>query len=496
MDSPVASRGRVRGRVYRPRRPRESPLYRVVERHFEDFERVYSERYQKRYGHWRPVVADAAAKFLTCGVLRYGFARVRCGTCHHELLLAFSCRRRCLCPSCHQKRALVMAAHVAEDVCAPVPHRQLVFTIPKRFRLFFRFDRTLLGELARLAWQTVLEVYRTVLDRGDVVPGAVSAIQSFGRVLQWHPHLHALVTDGAFAPDGTFIPLPVVDDEPFALLFREKIFDLLLRKGRITDDVVRQMRSWRHSGFSVDRSVRIGAGDTAGLERLARYLVRCPLSLARMIRVTGDGTVLYRADKTDCHRFPKAASADLFGGTSRNFQLLGPLDFLAELTQHIPERGKHLVRYAGWYSNKARGLRAKKTQEHERTGDREQAGARTIAIEESLTPSQAESRRRWAQLIQRVFEVDPLICPRCQAPMRIVAFIERRQEDVIERILRHLGLEERPTSRAPPAADETRDEASVRELRYVPVLDHLAEHLDVDGADKLSESLSEFDLDP
>ncbi|MHC4588814.1 MAG: hypothetical protein ACYTAQ_05625 [Planctomycetota bacterium] len=44
-------------------------------------------------------------------------------------------------------------------------HRQFVFTVPKRLRIFFRFDRRLLGELPRLAWQTVLEVYRAEHDR-------------------------------------------------------------------------------------------------------------------------------------------------------------------------------------------------------------------------------------------------------------------------------------------------------------------------------------------
>ncbi len=238
----------IHARVYRPRRPRESPLYRLVERSFDEFERVYAERYQKRYGFWRPVVADAAAKFLRCGDLRHGLARVRCGICGHEFLVAISCRRRCLCPSCHQKRALVMATHVAEDMCVQVPHGQFVFAIPKRFRLFFRFDRKLLGDLARLAWQTILEVYREVLGRGDagpgsivpgdIVPGAAAAIQTFGQLIHWHPHVHALVIDGAFTPGGVFVPLPAVDDEPFARLFREKVFALLQRRGRIDDRIV------------------------------------------------------------------------------------------------------------------------------------------------------------------------------------------------------------------------------------------------------------------
>jgi hypothetical protein len=47
----------------------------------------------------------------------------------------------------------------------------------------------------------------------------------------------------------------------------------------------------------------------------------------------------------------------------RNFQILSPLEFLAEFTLHIPPKGAHLIRYYGWYSNKARGMRRKAASE-------------------------------------------------------------------------------------------------------------------------------------
>jgi len=155
--------------VYRPRRPRQSPLYQLIDRYYEDFQRVYAERYQRRYGYWRPAIGEAVRRFLRCGDPAAGFARVRCHDCHHEILVAFSCRRRCLCASCHQKRSLIFADQIAHEICAPVPHRQYVFTIPKRLRIFFCFDRRLLGGLMRLAWQTINQAYREALGRDDVV---------------------------------------------------------------------------------------------------------------------------------------------------------------------------------------------------------------------------------------------------------------------------------------------------------------------------------------
>jgi hypothetical protein len=101
--------------------------------------------------------------------------------------------------------------------------------------------------------------------------------------------------------------------------------------------------------FSVDNNIYLSPGDTFGIERLAQYILRCPFSLARIIRLTKEGSVLYREEKERCHRFPGAASRDFRGGPSRNFQVFGALDFLAELTQHIPNKHEHLVRFYGRY---------------------------------------------------------------------------------------------------------------------------------------------------
>ena len=63
------------------------------------------------------------------------------------------------------------------------------------------------------------------------------------------------------------------------------------------------------------------------------------------------------------------------------------------------------------------------------------------------------SRRNWARLIQKIYEVDPLVCPKCFGAMHIIAFIEN--PDVMKKILKHLGLwdvkrKPRPVANAPP----------------------------------------------
>ncbi|MDI9430747.1 MAG: transposase [Planctomycetota bacterium] len=134
------------------------------------------------------------------------------------------------------------------------------------------------------------------------------------------------------------------------------------------------------------------------------------------------------------------------------FQVLDPLEFLAEFTQYIPPKGSHLIRYYGWYSNKARGMR-RKAAEAEAA---ELPGAiASSEASEVATPSRSSQTK--AMLIKRVYEIDPLCCPKRQGEMKVIAFIKPPQADVIEKILRHCGLWH--SSRAPPAISSTTDTA-------------------------------------
>ena len=137
--------------VYKRRYPKSTSLWQLLDRHFTEFIECYDEQFQSRYGFYREVVNHVVQKYLACGDLRHGFARIKCPDCRHECLLAFSCRGRWFCPSCHNKKVVQFGHHLKETVLYPVPHRQYVFFIPKILRKFFLYDRKLLGNLSQCA---------------------------------------------------------------------------------------------------------------------------------------------------------------------------------------------------------------------------------------------------------------------------------------------------------------------------------------------------------
>ena len=221
-DAAPAARG-----AYKPRRPQASPLVRLVSDHRHRLQAVCDERFARAYGPWRPVVAEVADKFLACGILEHGVARSRCDACAHETRLAFSCKCRYFCPSSHATRLAIWTRWLDDTLLAPVPHRQVVRTIPKRLRAYCLYRRRLLGEIARVATRTVTAAIRTLTGERDLAVGIVACLPTHGARATWHPPLHLLVTDGGFRPDGTFISWPVHDTARLTEAFRRAVLRLV-----------------------------------------------------------------------------------------------------------------------------------------------------------------------------------------------------------------------------------------------------------------------------
>ena len=278
---------------------------------------------------------------MDCGDLSKGFARLHCDHCGHDYLVAFSCKERYFCPSCHQKKVQQFGEFIRHEVARVVPHRQLVLTLPKRLRRAFQFDRRLLDGLCLDAWLSIRDCMRLRLGCPDGQPGVVIAIQTFGDYLNFHPHLHILVTDGLFTGRQTFCICPRNGWTRVEELFRNRVLHTLVGKGRLTAVQAAQMLAWRHSGFSAHAGYRIQAGDHDALERLAQYILRNPFSLDKMTYLPESGEVIYRSKRNHA--------------TGRNWERYDAPAFIAAITQHIPQPRQHLVRYYGAYSNRARG---------------------------------------------------------------------------------------------------------------------------------------------
>ncbi len=155
---------------------------------------------------------------------------------------------------------------------------------------------------------------------------------------------------------------------------------------------------------------------------MAQYILRNPFSVEKMTMESPGDTIIYRSR--------------LNAKINRNFEVFTPTDFLAAITLHIPDKGAQMVRYYGWHSNKTRGQR------NHRLGGL--ALARRPGV--SPPPPAGLPSKRWRDLIERIWHVNPLRCPVCQSDMSVIAVID--DPAVVRKTLRHLDLWHDPPRRA------------------------------------------------
>ena len=139
--------------VYRPRHPERTILYRVLFHYLDLFLVEYEGRFEKQCGFLRPIIKEVIERYLDCGNPRCGFARIRCPDC-------------------------------------------------RMLRIFFKYNRCLLGELCRSALRSLIHQFAAVTG-SELRPGVIAAIQTFGDRINFHPHLHFLVTKGGVTRPGS-----------------------------------------------------------------------------------------------------------------------------------------------------------------------------------------------------------------------------------------------------------------------------------------------------
>ena len=199
---------------------------------------------------------------------------------------------------------------------------------------------------------------------------------------------------------------------------------MLVSKNLITTRTVDLILSWRHTGFGVYYGKRIYPKEVRSTENLARYIIRASFSQERMKYYPDQAKVTYQSK---------------YGKDVKEFSCL---EWMAALISHIPDRGGQMVRYLGYYSNVTRGRLKKEDIEPE------------FHIIEDDSPGGLN--RFWARLIQNIYEVDPLLCPKCGGKMRIIAFIEDYK--VVKKILDYLEINKFERKRPPPRIEDASDE--------------------------------------
>jgi hypothetical protein len=196
------------------------------------------------------------------------------------------------------------------------------------------------GGVGALCLENVARILHRLVRNACV--GAVVAIQTYGDQLNWHPHLHSIVSDVAWDSGGDPHPLGAPEATVLTGLFRHHVLKMLIDQRRLSREFARRLRSWEPSGFQVFCGRPVVREETTALERLTAYILRPSFAGTRVQFDPQEGQIEYHTSK----------------GIRRR---MDALDWIALVTSHIPNVHEQMVRYYGRYSNASRGKRKKAT---------------------------------------------------------------------------------------------------------------------------------------
>jgi ribosomal protein S27E len=452
---------------YQRHRPEQTLLYQIIERHYPEFRDVMAMQGKPLPLHVQQEFAD----YLKCGRLEHGFLRVQCSECHHDHLVAFSCKRRGFCPSCGARRMAESAALLVDEVIPEQPIRQWVLSFPFQLRFLLASRPQLMGRVLGIVYRTLSShlIQKAGFTRKTAQTGAVTLIQRFGSALNLNVHFHMLFLDGVYTEtqhgrtrfqrtngpeqqelkelvhaishrvagfleregilerdeENSYLNLDEADEDPMQQVLGcsvgyriavgpqqgRKVFTLQTIPSWEDDDRFAQVA--KVSGFSLHAGVAAQAWERQKLERLCRYISRPAVSEKRL-SLTPSGNVRYQL---------KTPYSD--GTTHVIFE---PLDFIAKLAALVPKPRVNLTRFHGVF--------APNSKHRVDVTPAKRGKGRPHEEHEDKTPEQRHQSMTWAQRLKRVFNIDVSVCPKCGGEARVIASIEDQQ--IIDKILAHL----------------------------------------------------------
>jgi hypothetical protein len=306
------------------------------------------------------------------------------------------------------------AAHLVDEVLPRVPFRQFVISFPMRIRHYLETHNILQAVLKIVVDEIRKRLIACSHEISNPHIGAISFIQHFGNTLNYHPHFHLIVADGIFSNEDSlkFYEAMLTQDDitDTQESIQKRVLAYFCKRKFFDKDEMMKMLSYENSGFSLNAKVKIPAFDKDGLERLIRYCARPPFK-SENIRLNGPW-IHYRLPKP-CH-------------TGKTFIQLEPLEFIERISRFIPYPRRHRRHYHGVFAPNS----PLRTQLALHAQKRLDEIAKTFR---ETVEKVGKASKSWAQLLSRIYEVDPLTCNLCGKKIKIKTFVTHPEQ--IRRIL-------------------------------------------------------------
>ena len=332
--------------------------------------------------HPRQAVIENVDKMINCGDPAFGGAMYGCTQCGNLKFVPFRCHSR-FCPTCGNMYSIDRTSSMSFKLIH-CTHRHCVFTIPEELRHFFLEDRDLLNCLFSAVSSVVLHMFHKINKSEKFTPGFICVLHTFGRPLEWNPHIHCLISEGGA---GSFTPWRRITHFNYTYLRNAFCTALLNEMHKHIGDSFKKTKSFIYNlckdGFYVYAKPQKCEPNTVA-KYIGRYLGRPVIATSRIDAYDGESVTFHYSRHEDDVLVTEKIPA---------------LEFIGRLIQHIPEKHFKMIRYYGIYA---------------RHREKDKKLFRAISKEKHKI---LLSFNRWRESILHSFGYDPLKCPCCGKTM-------------------------------------------------------------------------------
>ena len=354
--------------------------------------------YEKHGAKLRPAIILGITKLLSCRHVIRGYHDYHCSNpdCTHVKRVCHTCKCK-TCSSCG-KKATELWIEKQNALLPNTSWQHITFTMPQQLWDFFWFNRHLLNDIGALAADCV----QTIAKKKGVTPGIFIALHTFGRDLKRNVHVHLSTTTGGLSLDHSQWKTLYFDQATLMRMWRYRLITLFRRqanKGLVITPAIQQQlnQTWSFQQYLnqlykknwVLHCSKPSGDHQITVSYLGRYIKRPAIAESKLKHYSGD-TIAFRY-------------LDHNTNTYRRFTL-SVEQFIARFIQHIPDLNFRMIRYYGFLSNRQRGKLLPIIYD--------------LIGQEKNDPS--TTAPTYAELIQKNFGFNPLICILCGAPLALV----------------------------------------------------------------------------
>lgn len=298
----------------------------------------------------------AANLIAKCKTGELGYNVSKCDNCGNTVIHTCSCKNR-NCPSCQYPQEKKWIMERQAELVEGLAYYHVIFTIPHELNpLVYANQKLLYKVLSNAASETLLELCENKKYMG-AKPGIISVLHTWGQKLNFHPHLHMILSGGGLDKYGQFVETRhkgfIIPTQVLSIVFRGKFMSELRElysDGKLVfPDSCKRLSNPKRWSYYVNQLYKkqwcpfikeTFNGKGNAIEYLARYSYRTAISNSRIIQITDDTVTFSYKDYADENK--------------TKYMTVTGAEFIHLFLQHVLPKGYHRVCFSGYLSNRNR----------------------------------------------------------------------------------------------------------------------------------------------